>query len=121
MRSWLLISAAVALAACGGRVLDRSESDDSGANRAPGMAGGDEQNGGSAGSSSSFPSHRLGTCVPGFDPAQHPERSCKWLDEKGKCYDTKDDACACICPTDHDSICFSDFPEGTPPRHVSCV
>jgi hypothetical protein len=39
----------------------------------------------------------LGDCVSGFVEAEDPERPCNCLVE-GVCFDTKRDACACICP-----------------------
>jgi hypothetical protein len=39
----------------------------------------------------------LGECVSGFVEAEEPERPCNCLVE-GVCFDTKRDACACICP-----------------------
>ena len=39
----------------------------------------------------------LGDCVSGFVEAEDPGRPCNCLVE-GVCFDTKRDACACICP-----------------------
>jgi hypothetical protein len=41
----------------------------------------------------------LGPCVSGFIERDDPERDCNCLVE-GVCFDTKYDACACICPRD---------------------
>jgi hypothetical protein len=39
----------------------------------------------------------LGECISGFVEAEEPDRPCNCLVE-GVCFDTKRDACACICP-----------------------
>ena len=55
---------------------------------------------------------RLGECVEGFEPQAEPERSCNWLGDDGLCYDTREAACNCVCPRDHDSFCLSGFYDG---------
>jgi len=59
---------------------------------------------------------QLGECKLG--PLQ-PSKSCAWLGD-GRCYETKSAACNCVCPRDHDSVCWSDFPDGTNPTVVHC-
>jgi len=39
----------------------------------------------------------LGACVAGFIEASEPDRPCNCFVD-GACFDTKYDACACICP-----------------------
>ncbi len=59
----------------------------------------------------------LGACKLG-----HPVKAgepCLWQ-SAGLCYSSKHDACNCACPRDHDSICFSDYPEDGSPVEVSC-
>jgi hypothetical protein len=68
--------------------------------------------GASSGTASPLPSHDLGECKPGFERATNPTRACNWLLDSGMCFDTNDAACACVCPTDHDSVCWSPFYEG---------
>lgn len=50
----------------------------------------------------------LGTCHLG--PAPLFAR-CDWLAD-GRCYESKKEACDCICPRDYDSICVSGFYAG---------
>jgi len=40
-----------------------------------------------------------------------PEQPCAWLADK-LCYETKEAACACICPQDRRSTCISSLPGG---------
>lgn len=93
---------AVLASACGGDV-----------SRDPGGAGGSSAGGSGAasgsGASAGFPSKPLGECKPGFSHYQYPTLPCPWLGD-GLCYAQKDEACACVCPQDHDSWCMSDFP-----------
>ncbi len=44
---------------------------------------------------------------------------CMWLAE-GRCYAEKLEACACICPLDHESICSSGFPRDSGRTPVYC-
>ncbi|HEX3854008.1 MAG TPA: hypothetical protein VHW01_23755 [Polyangiaceae bacterium] len=102
-----------ALVACGGRY----ESPGSGGagTVAPtgSRAGSDDGKGSdSSGTTTTLPQHDLGTCTPGFERVSNPSRSCNWLTEAGVCFDTKDAACACICPSNADSVCFSGFDDG---------
>jgi hypothetical protein len=103
------------LAACGGRAVDEPSSGNSGPSapassdpaRAP--SGG----AGRAGSPSSpLPTHDLGDCTPGFSRVDNPNRPCNWLVKGGSCFDEKEAACACICPTSGNSVCFSGFDDG---------
>lgn len=103
---------------CGGRVIDDSGSDaftpsdflPSGSAAGKGGSSGKPRPGSP---SSSLPSKQLGECVPGFLRAEHPELPCRWLTEVGMCFEETDAACACICPTDKDSVCAHGF-EGGP-------
>ena len=54
----------------------------------------------------------LGACEEGFDPTENPDRLCNWLGEDGRCYDSRPEACNCICPSDRDSVCSSGFYQG---------
>jgi hypothetical protein len=51
----------------------------------------------------------LGACELGFVWENDPSRPCPWIAE-GRCYDTKEEACACICPRDRKSFCVSPSP-----------
>jgi len=104
--SWVLVG-------CGGRVID-----DSGAGTV--ASGGSAPSGkagvaGKAGTSqppTRLPSKELGECVPGFVHTENPDRPCRWLTVSGLCFEKTDDACACICPTDRDSVCAHGFDGG---------
>ena len=105
--------------ACGGRVID-----DTGTEFSPsdfgytGSAASSGRSAGSAGKSgtsrppTSLPSKQLPPCVPGFDRAQNPWRDCRWVTETGMCFEDTDAACACICPTDRESVCSHGFDDG---------
>jgi hypothetical protein len=113
MKSVVLAVVWTALAACGGRY----EGPGSGGSGTGAATESSTGSGGSKGSDSSgttitLPKHDLGTCTPGFERASNPNRSCNWLTEAGVCFDTKDAACACICPRNADSVCFSGFDDG---------
>jgi hypothetical protein len=104
MKQVVLLAVLVGLSACGGRVED-PKPDGSGA----GAAAPASSSGEGSGSSAPLPSHPLGDCKPGFNRASNPGRSCNWLTDAGLCFDTNNDACACICPPDKDSVCVSPF------------
>jgi hypothetical protein len=113
MKLLVLWVAVTWLVACGGRY-EEPGSDGSGTSAPPGS--GADSDGGkksdSSGTSVTLPQQDLGACVPGFERAADPGRSCNWLTEAGVCFDTKDAACNCICPTSADSVCFSSFDDG---------
>jgi len=105
---------ALLLPACGGRVIDDSGSGDpspsgwdSGSN-AHGSGGKPSR----SGPTTSLPTKKLGDCNPGFKRAENPGLPCRWLTESGLCFEDTDAACACICPTDRDSICAHAFDGG---------
>jgi len=107
---WLLTLGLAGLIGCGGRSVEDpgsggSETDPPPADTATGSPG-------KAGSMSSLPKHDLGNCTPGFNRAEDPDRACHWLTEAGQCFKDVNDACACICPADRDSVCFSAFDGG---------
>jgi hypothetical protein len=107
---------ALGLAACGGKYEELAQ----------GVAGGgavsDPTSSASGGSYSNpdLPKHDLGTCTPGFDPVTNPGLPCPWITEAGQCFATDDAACACACPTDHDSVCYSGFGSDNAPTLVHC-
>ena len=109
--TWFLTLAT--LAACGGRAVEEPSSGGSGPN-APVTS--DPKPSGGAGRSSSasspLPTHDLGDCTPGFSRIDNPSRPCNWLTKNGSCFDEKEAACSCICPTDGSSVCFSGFDDG---------
>jgi hypothetical protein len=114
--SWMFsVLGLVALAGCGGRVIDDVGSGDSvPSSPVPSSTSTSGKNNGKpkAGSSSSLPSHDLGSCTPGFLRIENPDRPCHWLSETGMCFDDSEGACACLCPTDHDSVCAHGFDQG---------
>ncbi|MEP7049372.1 MAG: hypothetical protein ABJB12_03425 [Pseudomonadota bacterium] len=99
------------LFACGGRVEDPKSGGSAGEDTAP-TSSGNNDGAGKSGASGSFPAHELGDCKPGFDRASNPARSCNWLTDSGLCFETNDDACACICPAEENSVCYSPFYNG---------
>jgi hypothetical protein len=105
VRLWL-IAGLTCMLACGGKA-DEGE----GSNEAGGGLG-SSPNATAAGGTSKPGSTQLGACHMGFSPADEPTRPCAWVG-RGLCYDTKPEACACICPLNRqDSVCSSDFPDG---------
>ena len=55
----------------------------------------------------------LGECSGGFDPWVEQDHPCNWVDRLGTCYDTKLEACECLCPRDDPrSTCQSPFYQG---------
>jgi hypothetical protein len=107
-RFWALLCAAC-VAACGGR----ADGDDQGTGEEITVdAGNDDRADDSIPSDSKKPgSTELGKCHPG-EPPDVALRTCPWL-AKGLCYQTKLEACACICPADRqDSVCSSGFEDG---------
>ncbi len=116
LRIGLSVLTAAGLLACGGRVIpDEGQAPASGgsAPSKPAPTTTAKVSTGKPGSSDPpLPSKELGECVPGFDRAQNPELPCRWLTESGMCFDDSDAACACICPTDRDSICSHGFDDG---------
>ena len=114
----LLLVLMLGVAACGGRA-ETTGPEGSGTPAPPARSDDDESP--AKGSGSSLPSHDLGACKPGFARAQNPGRACLWIDAQGACFDTLNAACACICPADHDSVCWSSFPDGNgTPTRVHC-
>lgn len=82
----------------------------------PGPTGG-EPGGGADPADPGWPSEKLGKCKPGTPIDSSP--SCQWLAE-GYCFPDKGAACNCVCPSDHDSVCVSDYPQPGKPALVSC-
>lgn len=87
---------------CGGEV----RKDDSVDPDASGAGGhGAVENGGGTGLSSTT----LSGCHRGFEPSDQTSRPCDFLAD-GLCYESKLDACACICPNRSNTNCVSGFP-----------
>jgi len=103
LRLWI-----VGIAACGGRAEEPGPDVSEVSTPAPSGASA----GASAGPGSALPMHDLGTCLPGFEHDKQPQRACNWVDIEGLCFDTQNAACACICPRDRDSLCWTGFPQG---------
>ena len=96
------VAALCGAVACGGQTERTNDESDAGT---------------AAGGSSSTPTPGgpitpLGECKKG-PPASNTdfEQPCAWLADK-LCYDTKEAACACICPRDRRSTCVSSLPGG---------
>jgi len=104
---WVVVSG---LAACGGRYEEPGSGGSGTSAPSTDSEGGKKSD--SSGTTVTLPQQDLGVCVPGFERVTDPGRSCNWLTEVGVCFDTKDAACDCICPSSHDSVCFSNFDDG---------
>jgi hypothetical protein len=99
LSSWALV-VFCALGACGGEV-----------ERGGGQVG---ESGGDGGP---FAAAKTGPCKSGAPPSAGA--FCPWIAEE-RCYLSKEAACACICPTDRDSICTSAFSSDHAPVEVNC-
>ena len=93
--SALLVSVLVMASGCGGQT-----------GPAPGEVA--EADGG--GNGGGLPRTKLPECREGPPGPFGGNAECPWRAD-GKCYDTKLEACACVCPTE-DSICISGFRGG---------
>lgn len=104
---WVIVACLCGLpAGCGGKVVQQG-----------GTSGAGGTDGGS--NSTDYPSHSLGACHLG--PLLSDATTCPWLGSDGRCYQTVDDACNCVCPRDHASVCVSGFPGGPKSKvEVSC-
>ena len=98
--------AALLCFACGGTVVAPTEE------QPTTLPSQDSSSDAGAGRDSGFKQVPLGACEEGFDPAQNPDRLCNWLGDDGRCYDSRPEACNCICPRDRDSVCSSEFYQG---------
>lgn len=118
-RGWVYLGFVLSALACGGRS-ERNESGDDGA--APVVKNGDDDDPGGGGDDDDD-SPIDGVPLPGCDPGalDHGQMGaeCLWLAD-GRCYSDKLEACACICPLDHESICSSGFPYDTGRTAVYC-
>ena len=116
-RGWVCCLLALWLLACGGRS-ERHEDD--GAQPSEGT-GDDDPGEPSAPSSSSMPND--GVALPGCELGDRDTgelgEDCMWLAD-GRCYREKLDACGCICPRDHESVCSSGFPSEAGRTPVYC-
>jgi hypothetical protein len=99
--------AMVVVCSCGGQV-ERDGGDSADPTTGVTADGGDK---------SQFDDTELGPCRRGRPPAS--DEPCPWLAEE-RCYLTKDEACACVCPPGAGTLCMSDFPDDTRPVEVSC-
>ncbi len=96
---WIVLVCCCGLfAACGGKVVQQGSTG----------TGGSSTDGGS--NNTNYPGHTLGDCHLGELPSS--ATTCPWLGDDGRCYPTVDDACNCVCPRDHASVCVSGFPGG---------
>lgn len=87
--------------ACGGQVRTFDEGDGS----PSGAGGGGQANGGGSGA----PNTALPNCHLGFKPEEQSSSPCDFLAD-GRCYGSKVDACACVCPNKPGTTCTSGFP-----------
>jgi hypothetical protein len=98
---------------CGGRVAPEPEpeSNSGSAQRTSATeSSGDGTTGGQTGSNTGLdPGLELAECVDGWQPWQ---AECPWFASDDRCYATKAEACACICPRDTRSTCLSGLPGG---------
>ncbi|HYQ01701.1 MAG TPA: hypothetical protein VER96_23670 [Polyangiaceae bacterium] len=110
---WLL-ALTWALVGCGGRVIDDSGAGTvaNGGSAPSGKGTGTAGKSGTSQPSTRLPSTQLGDCMPGFVRAENLQLPCRWLTESGLCFEKTEDACACICPIDRDSVCAHGFDGG---------
>lgn len=114
MRVFALIFALGFVAvSCGGQVDDGGDEEPGGGQGATGNPQSD------ADTDDPWNGSPLGDCQGGFKPGD-PQQPCTW--KVGKlCYPTKNAACNCACPKDHDSVCSSGYPDGFSPVEVFCL
>jgi hypothetical protein len=114
---WVCFGLALLVIGCGGRS-ERHESDDDGT-ASPATSG--DPGGGDGDDDDDAPGDAV--TLPGCDPGptDHGQTGaeCLWLAD-ARCYSDKLDACACICPVDHESICSSGFPSDAGRTPVYC-
>jgi hypothetical protein len=67
------------------------------------------QGAGPGGGGTGLSSTALPACRRGFKPDGQTFRPCDFLAD-GLCYESKVDACACICPSKANTTCTSGFP-----------
>jgi hypothetical protein len=107
--------------ACGGQTEtgDGDGDNEGGTAGASGGSGGGASGSGASGrggsGSSGGPTTPLGECKMGTRVPTDPEQPCAWVGNN-LCYDTKEAACACICPRDRKSTCISSLPGGPTDR-----
>ena len=109
MKKLVLALCLFALEACGGRVIETGPDGSGGSEVVVTPSAGAGGASGPTTPTGSLPNHDLGDCQPGFERAKAPERQCNWISTAGVCFDTKDLACNCLCPSEHDSVCVSGF------------
>ena|SRR5687768_4733105 len=114
-RGWVCCVLALWLFSCGGRS-ESHEDDDS---RAQMESGDDEPEPNSPSSSPPGNDVALPGCDLGARDGSQSAEECMWLAD-GRCYRDKLEACACICPLDHESVCSSGFPSDAGRTLVYC-
>jgi hypothetical protein len=102
---WVCLAGAlfVAVSACGGRVEVVGDGTGSGAGKPSGSGGSTSPEGTAPGGSSTVD---LPPCVKGWEP-DTGSLTCPYLGSDGLCYDEKLSACACVCPRNRESSCWS--------------
>src|SRR5687768_14244897 len=113
----LVIAAAVwGAIACGGQTEtgDGDGDNEGGTAGAPGGGSGGGSSG-RGGGGSGGPTTPLDECKMGTPPPSSFDEPCAWVG-KNLCYETKEAACACICPRDRKSTCISSLPGGPTDR-----
>lgn len=112
--SWL---AMVVLSGCGGRAVTERDGRESTEPTTRTSSGAPKRDAGLEGHELDS-TLELGDCHAGWQPDEAP---CPWLASDGLCYATKEDACACICPSQGNTVCASGLPGGEDDRvRVSC-
>lgn len=107
-RGWVCFGIALWLAACGGRSTSDGSDDGRGARESRGDDDGEAPPDGDGNGSALGDDVALAGCKLGPRDVGQSGQDCLWLGEQ-RCYSEKLDACACICPRDHESICSSEF------------
>jgi hypothetical protein len=98
-RRWARLAGALLLVAtaCGGQVVG------DGSGKSDGSGGSASRDGTAPGGDDTVD---LPPCVKGWEPETGTVR-CPWLGSDGLCYEEKLSACACICPRNRESSCWS--------------
>ncbi|MBN1605584.1 MAG: hypothetical protein JW940_03085 [Polyangiaceae bacterium] len=85
--------------ACGGKLGDSSNPKDQTANKDGTGGRGENDTLGRAGADGATMSNRtLEACKPGFRHEDQPGRTCPYITDDGRCYETPEAACDCACP-----------------------
>jgi hypothetical protein len=101
-----LVSVLTAPGACGGKLGDRSKSQDRNSDRDGTGGQGEDNKAGQAGADDGLLSNRaLEACKLGFSHLDEPGKACPYITDDRRCYDTPEAACDCACPREGSPNC----------------